>query len=172
VDFDWDFVAVSGPFFMSIGVLLGGGVVRDEPRPWLAPLPVVAALAIALSLLTPWFAKRDTDAAISALVDGRPLQAYRDARDARSLNPLALDPLFWQAQALVQLGDFQGARRLYIEGVKLQPLNWRSWYYLGIFETGQQDYGRALLALKRAVALDPQGSQAQEALAVVRQRAP
>ena len=98
VDFDWDFVAVSAPFFMTIGVLLGGGVVRDEPRPWLAPLPVVAALAIALSLLTPWFAKRDTDAAISALADGRPLQAYRDARDARSLNPLALDPLFWQAR--------------------------------------------------------------------------
>jgi hypothetical protein len=172
VDFDWDFVAVSAPFFMTIGVLLGGGVVRDEPRPWLAPLLVVAALAIALSLLTPWFAKRDTDAAISALADGRPLQAYRDARDARSLNPLALDPLFWQAQALVQLGDFQGARQLYIEGVKLQPLNWKAWYYLGLFETGQQDYGRALPALKRAVALDPQGSQAEEAMAVVRQRAP
>ena len=172
VDFDWDFVAVSAPFFMTIGVLLGGGVVRDEPRPWLAPLPVVAALAIALSLLTPWFAKRDTDAAISALADGRPLQAYRDARDARSLNPLALDPLFWQAQALVQLGDFQGARQLYIEGVKLQPLNWKAWYYLGKFESGQQDYGRALPALKRAVELDPQGSQAQEELAAVMQHAP
>src|SRR5215208_1160127 len=172
VDFDWDFVAVSAPFFMTIGVLLGGGVVRDEPRPWLAPLPVVAALAIALSLLTPWFAKRDTEAAISALADGRPLQAYRDARDARSLDPLALDPLFWQAAALLQLGDFQGARQLYIEGVKLQPLNWKAWYYLGKFESGQQDYGRALPALKRAVALDPEGSQAQEALAVVTQRAP
>ena len=172
VDFDWDFVAVSGPFFMSIGVLLGGGVVRDEPRPWLAPLPVVAAVAIALSLLTPWFAKRDTDAAISALADGRPLQAYRDTRDARSLNPLALDPLFWQAQALVQLGDFQGARQFYIEGVKLQPLNWKAWYYLGKFESGQQDYGRALPALKRAVALDPQGSQAQEELTKVTKLAP
>ena len=172
VDFDWDFVAVSAPFFMTTGVLLGGGVVRDEPRPWLAPLPVVAALAIALSLLTPWFAKRDTDAAISALADGRPLQAYRDARDARSLNPLALDPLFWQAAALVQLGDFQGARQLYIEGVKLQPLNWQAWYYLGKFESGQQDYGRALPALKRAVELDPQGSQAQEELAAVMQHAP
>ena len=172
VDFDWDFVAVSAPFFMTIGVLLGGGVVRDEPRPWLAPLPVVAALAIALSLLTPWFAKRDTDAAISALADGRPLEAYRDAGDARSLNPLALEPLFWQAQALVQLGDFQGARRLYIEGVKLQPLNWKAWYYLGKFESGQQDYGRATPALKRAVELDPQGSQAQEELAAVMQHAP
>jgi tetratricopeptide (TPR) repeat protein len=88
------------------------------------------------------------------------------------LNPLALDPLFWQAQALVQLGDFQGARQLYIEGVKLQPLNWKAWYYLGKFESGQQDYGRGLPALKRAVALDPQGSQAQEELAKVTKLAP
>jgi tetratricopeptide (TPR) repeat protein len=72
----------------------------------------------------------------------------------------------------VQLGDFQGARQLYIDGVKLQPLNWKAWYYLGKFETGQQDYGRALPALKRAVALDPQGSQAQEELAKVTKLAP
>jgi tetratricopeptide (TPR) repeat protein len=172
VDFDWDFVAVSGPFFVSVGVLLGGRAVRDEPRPWLAPLPVVAAVAIALSLLTPWFAQRDTDAAVLALADARPQQAYRDARDARSLNPLALDPLRWQAEALVQLGDFQGARALYIEGVKLQPLNWKAWYYLGKFEKDQQDYGRAIPALKRAVELDPQGSQAQSELATVKQPAP
>lgn len=172
VDFDWDFVAVSGPFFVSVGVLLGGRAVRDEPRPWLAPLPVVGTLAIALSLLTPWFAQRDTDAAVLALADARPQQAYRDARDARSLNPLALDPLRWQAEALVQLGDFQGARALYIEGVKLQPLNWRAWYYLGKFEADQQDYGRAVPALKRAVELDPQGSQAQSELAAVTQLAP
>jgi tetratricopeptide (TPR) repeat protein len=133
---------------------------------------VVAGLAIALSLLTPWFAQRDTEAAVLALADARPAQAYRDARDARSLNPLALDPLFWQAQALVQLGDFQGARQLYIDGVKLQPLNWKAWYYLGKFEADQQDYGRALPALKRAVALDPQGSQAQEELAKVTKLAP
>ena len=125
-----------------------------------------------LSLLTPWFAQRDTDAAVLALADARPQQAYRDARDARSLNPLALDPLRWQAEALVQLGDFHGARALYIEGVKLQPLNWKAWYYLGKFEKDQQDYGRAIPALKRAVHLDPQGSQAQEQLATVKQPAP
>ena len=148
------------------------GVVRDEPRPWLAPLPVVAAAAIALSLLTPWFAQRDTEAAQTALADLRPLEAYRDARDAHSLNPLALDPIFTEALALEQLGDFQGARQLYIDAVRLQPLNWRAWYYLGKFEKGQQDYGRAIAALKRAVELDPLGSQAQEELAAVRKLAP
>ncbi|HVD58698.1 MAG TPA: O-antigen ligase family protein, partial [Thermoleophilaceae bacterium] len=109
VDFDWDFVAVTGPFLVSVGALLGGPAVRDSPRVALAPVPVVVAIAVALSLLTPWFAERGTDSARGAIADGRPLRAYREARDARSLNPLALDPLLVQAAALEQLGDFQGA---------------------------------------------------------------
>src|SRR3954447_2122232 len=110
VDFDWDFVAATAPFLLSAGALLGGPAVRDEPRIAWAPLPVVAAIAVALSLLTPWFAERSTDSARTALADMRPVTAYRDARDARSLNPLALDPLFVQAEALEQLGDAPGAR--------------------------------------------------------------
>ena len=155
VDFDWDFIAVTGPFLLSAGALLGGRAVRDEPRIAWAPLPAVVAIAVVLSLLTPWFAERSTDAARAALADGRPLVAYRDARDARSLNPLALDPLLTQAEALEQLGDAQGARQLYIDAVELQPLNWRPWWELGRFEEGQQDFGRAIPALERAVELDP-----------------
>jgi hypothetical protein len=154
VDFDWDFVAVTGPFLLSVGALLGGPAVRDEPRIAWSPLPAVAAVVAALSLLTPWFAERSTDSARAALADRRPLVAYRDARDARSLNPLALDPLLAQAEALEQLGDVQGARQRYIDAVELQPLNWRAWWELGVFEEGQQDYGRALPALRRAVELD------------------
>ena len=171
VDFDWDFVAVSGPFVLTVGVLLGSGVAEDEPRPWLAPLPIVVAMAVALSLLTPWFAQRDTEAAQTALAEARPLQAYRDARDARSLNPLALDPLFAQGLALEQLGDFQGARQLYIDAVRLQPLNWRAWYYLGKFEEGQQDYTRAIPPLERAVELDPQSEAPRAELEKVRKLA-
>src|SRR5689334_4668367 len=155
VDFDWDFVAVTAPFLLSVGALLGGPLVRDEPRVSWSPLPAVAALAVALSLLTPWFAERSTDSASAALADGRPRVAYRDARDARSLNPLALDPLLVQAKALDQLGDAQGARQLYIDAVELQPLNWRPWTELGTFEAGRQDYTRAVKSLERAVELDP-----------------
>src|SRR5205085_10157501 len=93
----------------SAGALLGGAAVRDEPRIAWSPLPAVAAIAVALSLLTPWFAGRAIDAARTALADGRPLAAYRDAGDARSLNPLAIDPLIAQAEALQRLGDAQGA---------------------------------------------------------------
>jgi hypothetical protein len=165
VDFDWDFVAVTGPFLLSAGALLGGPAVRDEPRIAWAPLPVVAAIAVALSLLTPWFAERSTDSARAALADGRPVVAYRDAASARSLNPLALDPLIVQAEALEDSGDFQGARQRYIDAVELQPLNWRAWWELGIFEEGQQDFGRAIPALERAVELDPLNSLATGELA-------
>jgi O-antigen ligase/polysaccharide polymerase Wzy-like membrane protein/tetratricopeptide repeat protein len=168
IDFDWDFVAVSGPFFLTVGVLLGGGLVRDQRRAFLAPVPVALALAVALSLLTPWFAQRSTEAARAAIDEGRPLKAYREARDARSLNPLALDPLFVQAAAVGQLGDFQGARRLYMDAVRLQPLNWRTWYELGRFEEGQQDWPRAIPPLERAVELDPQGTLAAAELEKVR----
>ena len=44
------------------------------------------------------------------------------------MNPLSLDPILTQATALEQIGDFQGARQLYIEAVSLQPLNWWAWF--------------------------------------------
>jgi hypothetical protein len=172
VDFDWDFVAVTAPFLLSVGALLGGALVRDEPRVAWSPVPAVVAVAIALSLLTPWLAERATDSARAASADGRPLRAYRDARDARSLNPLAVDPLLVQAQALEQLGDFQGARDLYVQAVRLQPLNWRPWYYLGFFEEGQQDWGRALPPLRRAVQLNPEEPFVSAELAHARAAAP
>ena len=96
------------------------------------------AVALALSLLTPWFAQRVTDAAIASLAAGG-----RVSVPARAGRPLA-EPAraradFWQALALEQLGDFQGERQLYIDAVALQPLNWRAWLELGDFEARQQD---------------------------------
>jgi tetratricopeptide (TPR) repeat protein len=165
VDFDWDFVAVTAPFLLSLGALLGGRAIRDEPQVVWSPLPAVVAACVALSLLTPWFAQRDTDSAQAAIFDGRPLAALRDARNARSLNPLALDPRLAEGAALEQLGAFQDARKVYIQAVELQPLNWRAWFELGRFEESQRDWPRALPALRRAVELDPQNPLTQAELA-------
>jgi hypothetical protein len=160
IDFDWDFVAVGAPFFLTAGVLLGGGRVRAPRRTYLAVVPVAVAIAIALSLLTPWFAQRALDSAVKALEDGRPVKALKDSKDARSLNPLALGPLYYEAAAAQQLGDYQGARILYVRAIRLQPLNWSPWYELGRFELELQQYRRAVRPLQRAVELDPYGSQA------------
>jgi hypothetical protein len=160
VDFDWDFVAVTGPFLLSVGVLLGGRIVR-RPRQWtLAPVPAALALAAAYSLLSPWFASRASDSALAALEAGRPAQAVGHARDARSLNPFALEPIFLEAGAAEQLGDLSAARSLYVKAIDLQPLNWRPWYELGSFELDLLNYRAAVPPLRRAVELDPHGTLA------------
>jgi len=160
VDFDWDFVAVTGPFLLSVGVLLAGGSVRRERRLTLAPIPAALAMAVAYSLLAPWFAQRASDSALAALEAGRPAQALGDARDARSLNPFSLEPLFLEAGTAEQLGDLAAARRLYVKAIELQPLNWRPWYELGSFEFDLLDYRAAVAPLERAVQLDPHGTLA------------
>jgi O-Antigen ligase len=161
VDFDWDFIAVCAPFLLSVGVLLGGGRTVRAGRRWaVAPVPAVLALAIAYSLLTPWFAGRETDSALAALEAGRPAAAARDAHRAGSLDPLAIDPPLVEAGAAEQLGDFAAARALYAEAIDRQPLNWRPWYELGSFEAGLGNYRGALAPLQRAVLLDRYGSLA------------
>jgi tetratricopeptide (TPR) repeat protein len=171
VDFDWDFVAVTAPFLLSVGLLLGGPVV-GRARTWAwTPVPAALALAVAYSLLAPWFAVRASDSALAALEAGRPVQAVGHARDARSLNPFALEPLFLEAGAAERLGDLGAARSLYVKAIELQPLNWRPWYELGSFEFDLLHYGAAVPPLRRAVELDPHGSLAPGLLLLARQRA-
>jgi hypothetical protein len=171
VDFDWDFVAVCAPFLVSAGVLLGSGAPLVRERRWaLAPLPAALALVVAFSLLTPWFAQRSTDSALASLDAGRPAQAARRAHDARSLNPLALEPLLVEAAAAEQLGDLGAARDLYVKAVDLQPLNWMAWYELGAFWVSVKNHEAAVAPLERAVELDPHGPLAPALLQQVRSR--
>jgi hypothetical protein len=165
VDFDWDFVAVTAPFFLTAGGLLGCGTEAVQPRLFLAPLPAVLGIAVALSLLTPWFAERATSSAEAAIEDGRPVRALREARDARSLNPLALQPVLVEALAEEALGDLAAANRLYLHAVALQPLNWRAWFELGRFQVDEQGYGDAVRSLRRALELDRFNSQVPPLLA-------
>ena len=135
VDFDWDFVAVTGavPPLGRRAARRAGGAGRAADRVVAAAGGrgrrgrALAADAVVRGALDRLGARR------RSRTGGRCV-AYRDARDARSLNPLALDPLLVQAEALEQLGDFQGARQRYIDAVELQPLNWRAWFELGSFE--------------------------------------
>ena len=170
VDFDWDFVAVSAPFLVTVGVLLGGKTAVAERRTVYAPLPAIVASAVAFSLLLPWFAQRSTDSALTALEAGRPARAAADAHHARSLNPLATEPLFVEAGAAEQLGDFAAARALYTKAVELQPLNWRPWYELGSFEVSIGDDRGAVAPLRRAVELDRHGNLAPPLLQQVEAR--
>ena len=109
------------------------------------------------SLAAPWLAARKVDDAYAAIERDDPDAALDEARRARTLNPLSIEPLLATAAAEEARGDDRAALERYVEAVDLQPLNWRPWYELGRFElaTGRQE--RGIRHLRRARELDPLG---------------
>ena len=159
LDFDWDFLAVSAPLFLVIGVLIARDAPARESKAralWAAGAALLACAAI-YSLAAPWLAVRKVDDAFAALGRGSPRAAAADARDAHDLNPLALEPLFaWAAAETLQGNDVE-AEKLYMRAVRLQPLNSRSWFELGRFELAHGGAQQGRVFLRRAAQLDPQG---------------
>ena len=159
VDFEWDFLAATGPLMLVTGVLLTAGGQSAPPRRhrlWMFAPPLAAA-ALLYSLAAPWLAERRVERAYEAVANGDAETAIEAAESARRLNPLSLDPLRVQVNARVLDGDIEGARQALIDAVELQPENPASWYELGVFETLARRPDAAVRPLERAAALDPHG---------------
>ncbi len=145
IDYDWDFVGVTAPLFLVLGVLIGAArpAVEAVREPFFAAGVVVLGLAVLGSLASPWLASRKVADAYVALEQRDPDGAVSDARRARSLNPLAVEPIFAQAVAEEARGNDGDALDLYIRAVELQPENSRTWFELGRFEldAGLREWG-------------------------------
>ena len=159
VDFPYDFVAVSAPVALLLGLLLAVG---RPPRPATrGPLPALAALAAAplalISLGAPWLAERRIDEATEVIALD-PAAAVEKSEAARRLNPLSLEPHFTRALAESVRGRPGEARRAYERAVRLQPRNGATWYRLGVHELGQLgDATRAYTHLNESYTLDRYG---------------
>ena len=148
VDIDWDFVAVSAPAFLVVGALAGGLPAR-RVSPFGSLVAAGAALLAFVVLLLPWLGERWSD---DASVASRPAHAISLAKKARSVDPLLVEPLWWQADAQK---DPIKALALYAEATRMQPQNAQTWLYKARFEL---DYGCARAALEdlyKFNALDP-----------------
>jgi len=87
--------------------------------------------------------------------------AVTQARSARSLDPVSVEPLLAEGLADERRGRSKAARRLYLDAVALQPENWRTWYELGQFEFYELEaLDDAFLDLDKAYSLDPWGPSA------------
>lgn len=160
VDFEWDFLAATGPLMLVTGVLLTAGRGSLPPRRhglWAFAPPLLAA-ALLYSLAAPWLAERRVERAYEAVANGDPAGALQAVESARGLNPLSLDPLRAEASARVLAGDLEGAGRALAEATELQPENPATWYELGAFELQiAKRPDAAIEPLERAAALDPHG---------------
>jgi tetratricopeptide (TPR) repeat protein len=132
VDIDWDYVAVQGPLFMTVGALVSfGPAARPRRGLWLPSAAIaIAALAALYSLASPWLAERRLDAAYDAVERGDIRGAREAAKSAHAFNPLAVDPL-WLWAATERPGK---ALELLREARDREPKNPETWFRLGEFE--------------------------------------
>ena len=149
IDIGWDYVAVSAPAFLSLGVLLAEPGTTAARRESVWALGAVAlGVTACLSLAAPAVARHKVDEAIAT-------EDPRVAAQAHSWNPLAVDPLLTEAA----LENFDGhplkALRLYRQATDTQPENPQAWVERGLFELdSREDPCSAYRSLSRAYALD------------------
>jgi len=163
VDYNWDFLAVTAPVMVALGVLAGAGRAPGtrRTRPVLAIGGCLLAVVLLSSFALPRLAEVRVRESTRALGQGDLVRA-RDRVDwARRFNPFSVEPIF----ALARIRETQGFRRsaeeTYVDAVELQPENPETWYALGLFEF--QVAPRRLCAayrfLNQAYTLDPVGQQ-------------
>jgi len=176
VDFDWDFVAVTAPAVLGLGLLIAAGRpalprVRSETRRAILTVAAGAIAAAALySLAAPWLASRRVDDAYAALARGDRAAAASDARSAHDLNPLSVDALIAWGAAEASLGNVAGAGRLYTKAIGLQPDNWKPWFYRARLLANVSGPKAALFDAQQAAKRDPRGGAGAYAAQLATQR--
>jgi hypothetical protein len=162
VDYDLDFLAVSGPALLALGVLLALGRPLSTRRAALPGIVAVGAVgaAAALGVALPALADRSVDRALAAADDGRVAAAVDHADRARQLNPLSLGALQARARAADAAGDEAGAVAWYEKATRLQPENPDTWYDLGLYHAiATHDLCAAYAAFNHSYTLDPASSR-------------
>ena len=162
VDYDLDFLAVTGPMLVALGGLL---VVGRAPARLRVGLPSLLALAAtfaasALVLVLPALAEREVDRSLTA-ADARRIAAAVDAAErARQLDPLSREALEALAVAADAAGDEARAVAWYEEASRLQPENPDVWYALGLYHViATGDLCAAYQALNHSHTLDPNSTR-------------
>jgi O-Antigen ligase len=161
VDYDWDFLAVTAPTMLSLGVLAGAGrPVMELAR---RPLVVVAALAVALSLVASFSFPRLSERSGRAAIDSLEHRDYAAAKDhalrEKFYDPFSIDSLFTLAGIASRQGREREALDRYVQAVELQPENPDTWYTIGSYEFFLGDMCAAYRFWNNAYTLDSAGTE-------------
>ncbi len=181
-DWTWFFAGVAIPALLCAGWLAGRGplnspIGRARERRRMLDRPGAAAAVtglVALALLgawTTWQPLRAADtlsASLSAASSGNRGAAFTDARDAASIDPLAITPLQILASLYTGAGDPAAARAELVAAVDRQPQNPQTWLSLGTFDMQHHHPRQAYGPLLRAHTLYPTDPIAGTLVALLR----
>jgi hypothetical protein len=156
VDIDWDFIAVSAPAFLAAGALAGRAELRRVSA-FGSLLAVGAALLLFGALFLPWLGERWSS---EASVASPPARVISLAKKARSVDPLLVEPLWWQADAQT---DPRKAVALYQTAVDMQPKNAQTWLNAGLYAVSLDCPRLAYYYLERFTELDNKARASQGA---------
>jgi tetratricopeptide (TPR) repeat protein len=172
VDMPWEYAAATLPALFGLGVLVTAGRpgrVRARFSWSVAAIPLAVAVALVGSLAFPWLADRRLESSLDALERSDPAAALEAARDARSLDPLSVEPLDLEGTSLELMGRLGDAQAAYERAVRLQPQNAEVWYQLGRFHFESRcNLPQALAYADRSWQLDPLSQDTGRLLEAVR----
>ena len=161
LDYDWDFLAVTAPTMLALGLLAAAGrpALELRPRPFVAAASALVALSLLASFAFPRLAVRSNRAAIDAIDAGALERARDDADRARFFDPLSVDPLYTLGGIASRRRDAREALAGYVQAVDLQPENPDTWYALGSYEFFAGNMCAAYRFLNNAYTLDSAGNE-------------
>jgi len=162
VDYGWDFLAVTAPTMLALGVLAAAGRPpgAHRRRPILGVGAVVLVAAVLVSFSFPRLADDSVRESTRALARGDYGPARARASDAELLNPLSVAPLWAHARVSERRGFERAAQAWYVNAVELQPENPETWYALGLYEFQvKRNMCAAYEFLNEAYTRDPKGQQ-------------
>ena len=154
VDIDWNFIATQGLLFTLCGALVARPAAERRLRVIPAFAIAVCCAAAFYSLLAPWWANRSLNTAVDAFVKRHFSASYADAKQAHSLNPLAVEPLYL-------LAGIDGDPRWMKQAVDREPRNPETWYELAVFRWRYGDVRGAYDAANHSYHLDRYGPAGQ-----------
>ena len=165
VDWFWEIPALGAPAFMCLGLALRT-TSADDPsedralevppraRRWLVPATLVLALFAACSLVFPWIAARELDAAAGNW-RANPTKAFDRLDLARHLNPLTDKPDLAAGLIAGRLGDRERQRDAFARALRRNSKNWYAYLELGIVDSLAGRRASARADLRKARMLNP-----------------
>jgi O-Antigen ligase len=174
-DWDWDIPGVTLPALLFLGVLAGRAGTRPpkaNPAPLARPmlravllaLSVFGLAAFAVSVIVPRVAAAKAEQALVSASTASRAQlrpALAGALLASRLDPLSDAGLLAAATIEIHIGNAEQSRRDLFAALGRQPTDGEAWQRLAAEDLALGDTPDALVAARRARALDPYGASAR-----------